>query len=338
MTSMTVGVALIGAGRIGRVHAGNIAGHPGSALTAVVDVDGERARAIAGQFGARVATEDEVFASPDVQAVVIAASTETHAPLLERAAASGTAAFCEKPIALDLARVHTCLERVGTPSVPLCVGFNRRFDPSFAALARRVRAGEVGEVELVSVISKDNVPPPIAYVRGSGGLFRDMTIHDFDMARFLLGEEPVRVQALASSVVDPEIEAAGDVDTAAISLATATGKLAVITNSRRAVSGYDQRLEVHGSAGTLRADNPREDTLTLLDATGVHESLSPPFFIERYTTSYRAEWDHFVSCLAKGEQPSPSLIDGERALALADAALEAYRTGRTVDVPERPRG
>lgn len=331
---MTVGVALIGAGRIGRVHAANVAGHPGSRLSYVVDVDSDRARALAKQFDAEVGSEDEVFASQDVDAVVIAASTDTHAPLLERAAASGTAAFCEKPIALDLGRVQACLGTIGTPAVPLFVAFNRRFDPNFAALQRRVRAGEIGKVELVSVISKDNVPPPISYVKNSGGLFRDMTIHDFDMARFLLGEEPVRVQALASSVIDPEIGRAGDVDTAVISLITPTGKLAVITNSRRAVSGYDQRLEVHGSAGTLRADNPREDTLTLLDRDGVHDTLSPPFFIERYAASYRAEWDHFMTCVVKGEQPSPSLADGERALALADAALESFGTGRTVVVPQ----
>lgn len=327
-----LGVALFGAGRIGAVHAANVAAHPGSRLLHVVDLDDARGQHLAAAHGARTATADEVFADDAVGAVVIASSTDTHAPLLERGAAAGKAVFCEKPIALDLARVRTCLARVGSPSAPVMVGFNRRFDPSFALLERRVRVGEIGDLELVTVVAKDPSPPTPAYIRGSGGLFRDMTIHDLDMVRFLLAEEPVRVCALASSVVDREIGRAGDVDTAVVSLETASGKLAVITNSRRSAAGYDQRVEVHGSEGTLRADNLQADTVTRLDATGVHGALPPAFFLERYAEAYRTEWAHFVECAASGATPSATLRDGERALALAEAALESLATGRTAAV------
>ena len=322
-------IAVIGAGRIGRIHAHNIAAHPRATLAGITDPDAAAALRLAGDCAADVITLDEAFAA---EAVLIASPTSTHAGYAERAAAAGRAIFCEKPIDLSASRVRDCLAAVRRAGVPFMVGFNRRFDPSFAALRARLAAGEIGRPELLIITSRDPAPPPPAYIALSGGLFRDMMIHDLDMARFLLAEEPVEVHAAASCLVDHAIAAAGDVDTAAVTLRTASGALCQITNSRRATYGYDQRIEVHGSLGLLRAGNMTATTLEHAGAQGFTRDPALPFFLERYAAAYRAELDAFIDAALGHRPPSPGAEDGLRALLLADAATLSARTGQPVPV------
>jgi myo-inositol 2-dehydrogenase/D-chiro-inositol 1-dehydrogenase len=325
-----ISFCLLGAGRIGIIHAENIARHPGARLGAIVDVDPAAAQRLASRHGAAVGTKASVLADPAIEAVVIASSTNTHADLVEAAAHAGKAVFCEKPLDLDCRRAQACLAIVAECGVPLMVGFNRRFDPHFGRLEHQLRGGRIGRVELLSITSRDPSPPPLAYVRVSGGLFRDMMIHDFDMARWLLGEEPVEVFAAASVLVDPAIGEAGDVDTAIVTLRTGSGALCQISNSRRAVYGYDQRVEVLGSKGALRADNVALSTVAFAGAEGIVSDKPLPFFLERYAEAYRRELDHFVDALTRGTPPLPGGSDGVRALALADAALLSLQTGRAI--------
>jgi myo-inositol 2-dehydrogenase/D-chiro-inositol 1-dehydrogenase len=263
-------------------------------------------------------------------AVLIASPTPTHADYIERAASAGRAIFCEKPIDLSAERVRACLHVVQRSGVALMVGFNRRFDPHFLTLKRRLDAGEIGALELLTIISRDPAPPPPAYVATSGGLFRDMMIHDLDMARFLLGEEPQDVHAAASCLVDAAMGATGDIDTAVVTLRTASGKLCQISNSRRATYGYDQRIEVHGAKGLLRAGNVTATTVELANAGGFVSDPVLPFFLERYAAAYRAELDAFIAAVTHGAAPLPNGDDGLRALLLADAATESARTGAAI--------
>lgn len=320
-------LALIGAGRIGRVHAGNIAGHADCRLALVSDALEDAARGLAAETGAAVASTGAIFADPGIDAVLICAPTDIHANLIEAGARAGKAVFCEKPVDLDATRIRACLDVVRNAGVPLMIGFNRRFDPSFRDLKRRIGAGRIGDIELVTIISKDPGPPPMAYIARSGGLFRDMMIHDFDMARYLLGEEPVEVHALGSALVDPRIGAAGDVDTAAVLMKTASGRIAAITNSRRATYGYDQRIEVHGSKGALMAGNRTETTVTEAGAGGYATDPALPFFLERYAEAYRAELGAFLAAIRAGAAPSPDGEDGLAAQLLADAATQSARSG-----------
>ena len=323
-------ICQFGAGRIGAIHAGNVAAHPGATLRYVVDVDRKAAEALAAKHGAQVAEADAALADPRIGAVIIASSTDTHADLIERSARAGKRVFCEKPVDLSMKRVDACVAAVRAAGVPVLIGFNRRFDPSFAALKRAIDDGRVGAVELVQITSRDPNPPPPAYVKVSGGLFRDMMIHDFDMARWLLGEEPVEVFASASCLVDPAIGAAGDVDTAAVTLRTASGRLAAITNSRRASYGYDQRIEVHGARGCVSAGNRTETTVALADAGGVTGAKPLHFFLERYAEAYRAELAHFLEVAAGRAKPLTSIEDGRAALRLAEAAVESLAGRRAV--------
>ncbi len=321
-----------GAGRIGAIHAANLARHPAARLRTVVDVDIAAAAKLAERHGAAVGEAAAALADPAVDAVLIASSTDTHAALIEAAARAGKAVFCEKPIDLDRARVEACLAVVGRAGVPLMIGFNRRFDPSFAKLQRELGAGRIGKLELVAITSRDPAPPPPAYVKVSGGLFRDMMIHDLDMARWLLGEEPIEVYAAASCLVDPAIGAAGDVDTAVVTLKTAAGALAQISNSRRASYGYDQRIEVLGAAGMLQAGNQPEDTVVVARADGMVGAKPQYFFVERYTEAYRRELDHFIAAVAGKTAPATTGADGLAALVLADACVESVRTGKPVEL------
>lgn len=325
-------IAVLGAGRIGRIHAGNIAAHPKARLVAVADVDAEAATAVAAAHGARTGTAVDLVGAPDVDAIAICTPTDTHADLIEQAVAAGKAVFCEKPVDLSSARIRSCLAIVAKSGRPLMIGFNRRFDPNFAEAKRRIVSGEVGGVEIVTILSRDPGPPPIDYVKRSGGLFRDMMIHDLDMARYLLDEDPVEVHAVASCLVEPAIGAAGDVDTAAVLLKTASGKLCQISNSRRATYGYDQRIEVHGSKGMVRARNVPTTTVETADAAGFRADPVLPFFLERYAAAYRAELAHFVEAVAAGVAPTPSGTDGLKAQLLADAATDAARSGSPVRV------
>ena len=323
-------VGLLGAGRIGRIHGGNIAAHQRARLAAVVDASPEAAGNLAEATGAGVASVDEIIGAPEIDAVVICTPTDTHADLIERAARAGKAIFCEKPVSLDSQRTEACLKVVEETGAKLMIGFNRRFDPSFSALRRRIGLGEVGDVELVTILSRDPSPPPPDYLVRSGGLFRDMMIHDFDMARFLLGEEPIEVHAVASALVDAAIRRSGDVDTAAVLMKTASGKIAQISNSRRATYGYDQRIEVHGSLGLLAAGNRRTTTVELANNRGYSVDPALPFFLERYAEAYRAELDAFVVGVLDGKALSPTGQDGLRAQRLADAATAAARSGQAV--------
>lgn len=319
-----------GAGRIGAIHADNIALHKGAKLRYVVDVNEAAAQAVADKYGAKVASTQTALADPAVGAVIIASSTNTHADLIEASARAGKAIFCEKPIDLSLERVESCLEVAKEAGVPLALAFNRRFDPSFAALRKRLVEGEVGDVEMVSITSRDPAPPPLEYIKVSGGLFRDMMIHDLDIARWLLGEEPVEITATASCLVDPAIAEAGDVDSALVTLRTAGGSLCQISNSRRAAYGYDQRIEVHGSKGMLRVENHQPTTVEASTEAGITRDKPLYFFLERYAAAYRAELDAFVDAVSCGEAPSPGGDDGHAALRLADAALQSFQEKRTV--------
>jgi myo-inositol 2-dehydrogenase / D-chiro-inositol 1-dehydrogenase len=321
---------LIGAGRIGRIHAGNAVAHPKARLVAVADAHAPSAKSLAAATGATVMAAEAVLAAKDIDAVMICAPTDTHADLIEQAAKAGKAVFCEKPVDLDAKRIRTCLKVVARAGIPLMIGFNRRFDPHFATLKARIAKGEIGDVEMVAILSRDPGPPPIDYVKRSGGLFRDMMIHDLDMARFLLDEEPMEVHAVGSSLVDAAIGAAGDVDTAAVLLKTASGKIAQISNSRRATYGYDQRIEVHGAKGLLRAGNVQQTTVELATGKGFSQDPVLPFFLERYAAAYRAELDAFIAAVRKGKPPAPSGEDGLRAQVLADAATESASSGKAV--------
>ena len=319
-------IGLLGAGRIGVLHGRNIAASPKAKLAAIADAVAAPAEALGRELGVPVRGVDDILGDPGIQAVVICTSTDTHADLIEAAARAGKAVFCEKPVDLGSERIRSCLAVVEQAGTPLMIGFNRRFDPHFAALQARLAQGEIGDVELVTILSRDPAPPPIAYIERSGGLFRDMMIHDFDMARFLLGEEPVEVHAVGAALVDPAIGRARDVDTAAVLLKTATGKICQISNSRRATYGYDQRIEVHGSKGLLRAHNLHESAVEVADHHGFRGAPVLNFFLERYTPAYRRELDSFLDCVAGGHSPTPTGHDGLRAQMLADAATLAAQT------------
>ena len=334
MPSPNLSIGLLGAGRIGKVHAAAIAATPGARLAAVADALPEAASSLAAAYDAQVASVDAIIGDPSVDAVFITTPTDMHSDLIEQAAIAGKAIFCEKPIDLSVERVRRCLQVVDEHGARLMVGFNRRFDPNFQAARARIDAGEIGEVEMVTITSRDPSPPPLEYMTRSGGLFRDMTIHDFDMARFLLGEEPVAVTAVGSVLVDPAIGSVPDVDSAAITLVTETGKIAQISNSRRATYGYDQRIEVHGSAGMVRAENIHETTVELAGPRGYTRAPLMNFFLERYMPAYEAEVRAFVSALAEGRDPLPDGEAGLKALVLAEAAVRSNAERRTVDVTE----
>ncbi|WP_172329546.1 inositol 2-dehydrogenase [Mangrovicoccus sp. HB161399] len=323
-------VGLLGAGRIGQVHAVNIAGHAKSELVAVSDVFTAASESLAAQYGAKAASSDEILADDSIDAVLVATSTDTHSDLIEKATAAGKAVLCEKPVDLSLARAQACQAKAAATGKPVMIGFNRRFDPNFGALKASLEAGEIGKAELLSVTSFDPAPPPVSYIKVSGGLFRDMMIHDFDMATFLMGEAPVTVQAVGSAIVDPAIGEAGDVDTAVVTLTYADGRIAVIKNSRRAVYGYDQRVELLGSEGLLSVSNMLENTVSKATTAGVSSAKPTYFFLERYMPAYLREWDAFVTAVLEGKPMPVTLDDGITALALAEAATESLKTGRPV--------
>ena len=323
---------LLGAGRIGQVHGRNIAASGRAKLVALADPDRAAAERLASATGAALRDPDAILKATDVDAILIATPTDTHADLIEAAAAAGKAILCEKPVSLSVERIETCLAAVARAGVPLMIGFHRRYDPNFASLEKRLRAGEIGDIEIVTICCRDPAPPPVSYITRSGGIFRDMTIHDFDMARFLLAEEPVVIHALGSVLVDPAIGKAGDVDTAAVHMQTASGRICVITGSRRATYGHDQRIEVHGSKGLLRAGNVHLTTVELADGRGFAGDLIPFSFIERYEEAYRRELDAFLDALEKGVGPRADGRDGLMAQKLADAATLSWSSGNPVKV------
>ena len=323
-------VGLLGAGRIGKVHAAVVAAHEASRLEAISDVYVPAAEELAAKYHAQVMSSDAIIADDAIDVVLIATSTDTHSDLIEAATGAGKAVMCEKPVDLSLERARACLQAASATGRPVMIGFNRRFDPSFAAIRESLVAGRIGKAELLSVTSFDPAPPPVEYIKVSGGIFRDMMIHDFDMTNFIMGETPVSISASGACLVDPEIGRAGDIDTAVVTLSYADGKLAVIKNSRRAAYGYDQRLELLGADGLLQAQNMLENTVVKSTSQGVISAKPTYFFIERYMPAYKAEWAAFVAAVQEGEDMPVSLQDGVQALAMAEAAQRSFDSSRPV--------
>ena len=325
-----VGIAVFGAGRIGRIHAKNLHQHVDADVLCIVDVDADAAKELASACHAVVASVGDALADSEVDAVVIASATDTHIDLIRSAAAAGKAIFCEKPLALDIDRAIEGLATVTEHGVLLCIGFNRRHDPSFRRLKQEIDAGTVGAVEFVGITSRDPSPPPPEYVRRSGGIFRDMMIHDFDMARWLLAEEPVEIYTTGSVLVDPAIGDAGDIDSAVAVLKTASGKLCQISNSRRCSYGYDQRIEVFGSLGMVQAGNRSATEVETAGSSGFLREPILPFFLERYADAYRDQLDRFLRVVAGAEIDLPDGTDGLRALEIAEAAQRSLESGAPV--------
>lgn len=325
--------ALFGAGRIGRIHARNVASQPRARLKYVVDPNGAAASELAAAVGGAPAQSEAVFDDPDVDAIVIASSAETHAELIMRAIESRKAIFCEKPIERSTERTRACARSLHEAGSSLFLGFQRRFDPSFAALHRCLADGEIGRPELVVLTSRDPAPPPIDYIERSGGLFRELMVHDFDVARWLLGEEPTEVYAVGSCLVDPRIGAAGSPDTAVATLKTASGAICLVNMSWRAAYGYDQRAEVLGSKGMLQVGNRQATSVIRSDGQAVAGDRPLPFFLERYSEAYVAEIDAFIVALEGGHSFVPNEDDGLKALILADCAQQSALSGQPVAVP-----
>ena len=328
-------IGVIGVGRIGRMHAELIAHQvPGAALSAVYDPYEPAAQVVAAALGVpATATVAEILAS-ELDAVAICSSSDTHVDLLIAAAEAGKAVFCEKPVSLDLAEVDRALAAIDAAAVPFQIGFNRRFDPAHASVREAVASGAVGEPHLVRISSRDPEPPPLDYVKSSGGLFLDMMIHDFDMARFVTGSEVVEVFARGALRIEPSFAEADDIDTALVTLVHENGCLTAIDNSRRAAYGYDQRVEVLGSEGMAASLNPPAHTGTVITAAGERRPPNPHFFLERYLPSYVLEWEAFVEAVKTGATPPVSGVDARAPLVIGLAAGRSLREGRPVRVEE----
>jgi myo-inositol 2-dehydrogenase / D-chiro-inositol 1-dehydrogenase len=328
---------VIGAGRIGKIHAENLALRiPGAAVTAIADPVIEQAQLTAEKLQIPKVYDDcqAIMRDPDIDAVAICSSTDSHARLIVEAAKYGKHIFCEKPIAYDLSKIDEALKAVEDAGVTLQIGFNRRFDPNFRTVRQRVLNGDVGELHIVRITSRDPAPPPVEYVKVSGGMFFDMTIHDFDMARYLTGSEVEEVYTAAGVMVDPGIGEAGDVDTAVVTLKFASGAIVSIDNSRKAVYGYDQRVEVFGSGGMVAAFNETPDRTFYSNGDGVHSAKPLYFFLERYMTSFIDEMKEFVDALCTGRQPSVTGIDGRIPVVMAMAATRSYKENRPIKICE----
>lgn len=328
-------IGLLGCGRIGRLHAQLVAGEiPGLGLAAVADVVPAAAEAVSATYGAPVRTIEEVLASDDVDAVAICTSTDTHVDLVVAAAEAGKAIFCEKPVSLNLAQVDRALRAVDEAGVPFMIGFNRRFDPGHRSVRDAVAEHGIGDLHVLRITSRDPAPPPPEYVAVSGGIFLDMVIHDFDMARYVTGSEVVEVYARGAVRVDPRIGEAGDVDTAVTVLTHEDGTLTTIDNSREAVYGFDQRVEAFGSGGMAVSDNPARHAGWVRTAEATVGQPLPWFFLDRYMESYRQEWTAFHRYLVEGGA-SPAGTDAARgSTAIALAATRSFREGRPVQLKE----
>ncbi|WP_353476590.1 inositol 2-dehydrogenase (plasmid) [Salipiger sp. H15] len=326
-----VQLAVFGAGRIGQIHARNAAAQPGLHVKYIVDpLEGPAREDLARATGARIVSAEQVFADPKLHGIIVASSTSSHAPLLHRAAETGKAVFCEKPVSLDFALTEKAVAAVEAAGIPCMLGFQRRYDASFRALQARVASGEAGRLEHLIMQSRDPAPPPVSYVKSSGGMFRDTAIHDMDMARFLLGEEIASVYARGSCLISPEIGAAGDVDTLMITLVTVSGRLAQVVNCRRGPMGYDQRLEAICAREVLRVENAPQGTLHVVRPEG---TLAPPpmnYFLERFAQAYRDEMAAFAGLIEHGTPPLATARDGLEAQRLVEAAIRSNETGQAV--------
>ena len=332
-----INVGLIGTGRIGSLHSEYLAHRiPDANLVAVCSIVGRRAEKVASRLQIPAVFKDyrRIMDDGAIEAVVISSSTDTHTEMIEAAAAAGKQIFCEKPIDHDLGKIDSALAAVERAGVKLQVGFNRRFDPNFRRVREMVASGKIGDLHILRVTSRDPEPPPIEYVKISGGMFLDMTIHDFDMARFIAGSEVEEIYVKGGVMVDPKIGEAGDIDTAVITLSFANGALGVIDNSRKAVYGYDQRVEVFGSEGMIAVSNNTPDSAVLSNADGVHAPLPLFFFMERYTESYIAELRAFIECVQQDTDPPVTGIDGRVAVVMGYAARKSYEENRPVQLSE----
>lgn len=329
---MSLSVAVLGCGRIGRIHAANVAASGRARLAAVSDPVTDAAGKLASEHGTVVKTVEAILVDPTIDAVVIATPTDIHAHLVEAAAANGKAILCEKPVDLDAHRIRACIAATRSASRPIMVGFNRRFDPHFVELKSRLDEGEIGSLEILTILSRDPAPPPIAYIHRSGGLYRDMMIHDLDMARFILAEDPIEVFAIGSALVDAGIGRVGDVDTAAVVLRMRSGRIVQISCSRRASYGFDNRIEAHGSQGLLSVGNQAVSNVVAATAQGFLHPRTVAFFPERYAASYCAELEAFLDAVEDKGPASPSLRDGLAAQVLADAATESWQSGAPVAI------
>ncbi|MBO9608195.1 MAG: inositol 2-dehydrogenase [Paenibacillaceae bacterium] len=334
MKKLTVGIA--GAGRIGRIHAENLLGHAGARVKTVADLAPDRIRAWASGLSIPNVTADagDIVADPEIDAILICSPTDTHTALIEQAARAGKAIFCEKPVSLDIGQTRQAVAAAERNGVLLQIGFNRRFDPSFSRARALVQAGEAGEPHIVSITSRDPAPPPSDYIRVSGGMFLDMTIHDFDMARFLCGSEVEAVHAEGAVLVDPAIGGLGDIDTAVTTLRFASGAIGVINNSRRAAYGFDQRAEVFGSKGSVAVRNEWPNTVEFSAGDGVRRDKPHYFFLERYSESYRLELDSFLDAVRNGMPAAVTGDDALRAERIAAAAKRSFAERRTVAIAE----
>ncbi len=334
---MTISIGVIGAGRIGKLHAENLATRiPNVQLMAIADVVESAAQETAARLHIPIATGKyrDILANPKIQAVAICSATDTHSQMIVEAAQAGKHIFCEKPIDFDLKRIDEALNAVEKAGVTLQIGFNRRFDPNFSHVREVVQSGSIGDPHILRITSRDPAPPPVSYIKVSGGIFLDMTIHDFDMARFLIGSDVEEVFAAGAVRVDPAIGEAGDIDTAVTTLRFANGTIGVIDNSRKAAYGYDQRVEVFGSKGSIAAENNTPNRTVISDASGVHHTLPLHFFLERYSESYIIEMKAFVQAVETDEQPPVVGIDGRIPVVIGLAAAKSYRENRPVKISE----
>jgi len=328
-------IAVFGAGRIGRIHARNLAALSGVQLVAVCDPVAESAAALAADLGASVSTIEAVLADASIDAVAITSPTSTHSDLITRAAAAGKHIFCEKPVDLSVPRAIECGRQVAAAGVACMIGFQRRFDPTFNEVSRRIAAGAIGNPEMLVITSRDPGAPPVEYIKASGGIFRDMLIHDFDVFRWILcrdGDEAAWLSATGSVLTDPAVGAAGDLDSTAVTIRTQQGRLCQINTTRRAAYGYDQRFEVLGSAGLLQAGNHAPSEVREWNAAGITADKPEAFFLQRYAAAYRLEIEHFFECLQSGAPFRTTVADGVKAQILADAAAESAASGRPVEL------
>ena len=334
---MTLNVGLIGAGRIGRIHAGNLANRiPNARLVAVADIDLEAAKSLTAELNVETAVSDyaQLLENGDLQAVVISSATDTHAQIIMEAAAAGKHIFCEKPLALELSRIDDALDAVEAAGVKLQVGFNRRFDPNYRKVREMAAEGKIGEPQILRITSRDTEPPPLEFVKVSGGIFLDMTIHDFDMARYITGSEIEEVYVIGAVMIDPRIEELGDLDTVIITLRFENGVIGTIDNSRKAVYGYDQRIELFGSEGMISTENETPDRHSLSNADGIQKPLPLHFFLERYIESYLREMQSFVDCVQNDTPPEVTGADGRAPVVIGLAARLSYDENRPVSLNE----
>ncbi len=332
-----LGIGVIGTGRIGKLHIQHLSQNiPDADLITICSLDTETAESLAVQFNIPKVTTDynSLLTNPKIDGVIVASSTDTHVEICQAAAKAGKHIFCEKPIALDLEQIDVTLAIVERADVKFQVGFNRRFDVNFMRVREAISAGEIGEPHILRITSRDPAPPPIEYVKVSGGLFLDMTIHDFDMARYLIGDEVVEIYAVGRVRVDPKIGEVGDIDTTIITLRFQNGVLATIDNSRKAIYGYDQRVEVFGSKGMVTAGNPMTDTVTFSDSEGSRSAPLPDFFVERYKEAYLTELQAFIRCIQEETQPLVTGADGRVPIVMGYAALKSLRENRPVKMSE----